>query len=73
MIKDKEDIFGLWDQGAKVFICGSSGLAKAVGKAARTLIKERVKAIDGSDVEEERLNKWFRENRNERFVTDVFA
>lgn len=73
MVKDKKDIFELWDQGAKVCICGSSGLAHEVGQAAKTLITERVKQRDGKDVEEEELTKWILEQRNERFVTDVFA
>jgi len=34
MIGDKDDIFELWDRGAKVFICGSSGLVYAVEQAA---------------------------------------
>lgn len=73
MIKEKNDVFELWDQGAKVFICGSSGMAHAVGQAAKELITERVKALGGADVDEEELKKWFLEHRNERFVTDVFA
>jgi len=32
-----------------------------------------VKARDGAEIEEEELKKWFLEQRNERFITDVFA
>lgn len=73
MIKDKDDIFDLWDRGAKVFVCGSSGLAEAVGSAARTLIMGKMNVEGEDDGVEERLRLWFTEMRNERFVTDVFA
>ena len=72
MLKDKEDVYAMWERGAKIFVCGSPGLAKAVGAAARQLVRDRM-AAKGKGVEEEKLREWFLHQRGERFVTDVFA
>jgi cytochrome P450 / NADPH-cytochrome P450 reductase len=71
MLKDKEDIVKLWEQGAKVFLCGSPGLVESVGKAARDIFKERA-VVKGLSVGDEEVEKWFSERRNVRFVADVF-
>lgn len=55
MMRDKEDIFRLWDEGAKVSVCGSPPLAEEFGKMARQLLRERAtakgKEIADGDVE----------------------
>ena len=70
--KDKEDVFKMWDQDARVYVCGSPQLAEAVGKVGRELVKARAKA-KGNEMSEEDVEKWLGGMRNERFVTDVFA
>lgn len=72
MLKDKEDVVRLWEQGAKVFLCGSPGLVESVGKAARDIVKERAVAKGLGCIGDEELEKWFSERRNVRFVADVF-
>ena len=72
MMHDKEDIHEMWAKGAKIFVCGSPAMAKAIGDTARTLVRERLKE-KGQEVEEEKLQEWFTSQRGERFVTDVFA
>jgi cytochrome P450/NADPH-cytochrome P450 reductase len=71
IIKDKEDVIKLWENGAKVFICGSSRLSKGVGEATRAIMKEESKQ-QGKELSEEDLREWFSKMRNERFVADVF-
>lgn len=72
MLKDREDTYAMWERGAKIFVCGSPVLAKAVATAAKQLVKDRLTA-KGREVEEEKLEEWFLHQRGERFVTDVFA
>ena len=75
-MRDKADVYAMWERGAKIFVCGSPSLAKAVGAAARGLVVERMEQKEregGKKVEEEELKDWFLQQRGERFVTDVFA
>jgi cytochrome P450 / NADPH-cytochrome P450 reductase len=71
IVKDKDDVYKLWEQGAKVYICGSNRLSKGVGEAARAIMKERSKQR-GKELSDEDLHEWFSKMRNERFVADVF-
>jgi len=57
IVKDKEDIIQMWGKNAKYFVCVSPEVAKAVGHAARVLVKD----------------DRFQQQRGERFVSDVFA
>ncbi|KAI7644936.1 cytochrome P450, partial [Hortaea werneckii] len=63
---------GLWDQGARVFVCGSRGLGESVKKVCLEIAKSR-REERGADVSEEALNQWFDRIRNERYSTDVFT
>jgi cytochrome P450/NADPH-cytochrome P450 reductase len=69
---DRADVFKLWDQGAKVYICGSREVGKAVeGVCVRLVMEwseEHMKCVST----EEKAREWFEKHRNERFATDVF-
>ncbi|KAM0557972.1 hypothetical protein ACHAPJ_005136 [Fusarium lateritium] len=70
---DRADTFRLWDQGAKVYICGSREIGKAVEDVCVRLAMERSKEKqEGAGVDEEKARAWFEKSRNERFATDVF-
>ncbi|KAF5023611.1 hypothetical protein F66182_4313 [Fusarium sp. NRRL 66182] len=70
---DRADVLELWDKGAKVFICGSRAIGKAVEDACIRLIMERSEAKnEGAAATEEEARAWFDKHRNERFATDVF-
>ena len=71
MSHDREDLYRLWDQGAKVLVCGSRDVGKAVEAVCVQLVQERASAR-GSEVTEEKARAWWDKQRNERYVTDVF-
>jgi len=68
---DRADVFKVWDQGAKVFICGSREIGKAVEDVCVRLAIEKAQQ-NGKDLTEEMARAWFERSRNERFATDVF-
>ncbi|KAK4508329.1 hypothetical protein PRZ48_002067 [Zasmidium cellare] len=72
LLADKERIVELWDQGAKVYVCGSRGLGESVKGACMEIAGESAKAR-GMTGSEEAVGRWFESIRNERFSTDVFA
>ncbi|KAF7906794.1 hypothetical protein EAF00_001072 [Botryotinia globosa] len=72
--KDKNDILRLWDEGARVYVCGGGAFVKEVGKAAREIVRERLKEkgvrIEGG---EEELEERFRNGLVDRCATDIFG
>lgn len=69
---DRDDVYKLWDRGAKIYVCGGRDVGKAVEEACVQLISERQGTKRGGAMSEEAARAWFDKQRNERFVTDVF-
>lgn len=78
MYRDKKDVSELWARGAKLFVCGSRSVGKAVEEACVRVILESAKEGKGEglaelrDLDYEGAKKWFEGIRNERYATDVF-
>lgn len=70
--RDADDVYELWDRGAKVYICGSRELGKAVEDACVQLVIDKARKEDGKETTEEEARAWLDKNRKERFATDVF-
>lgn len=68
MLKDMKDLLEVWQQGAKVFVCGSSRVGEAVKEA---ILKIRKDSGQGAD-DDEKDREWFEGLRNIRYVTDIF-
>lgn len=69
--EDRVEIRPLWKKGAKVFVCGSKGVADGVRDVTIRIRREDVEAYDVDESEED-TRKWFESLRNIRYVTDVF-
>lgn len=66
MFEQKERLFELWNDGAKLFVCGSRRVSNAVEAACVELLSE----LKGTDTESARA--FLDKHRNERFAMDVF-
>lgn len=69
--RDRKDVVGLYEQGARVYVCGSMGVGEAVRKVLVRIAKD-AKEQAGEVVTVESVEKWFEGIRNERYATDVF-
>lgn len=71
---DKKDILRLWDEGARVYVCGGGAFVKEVGRAAREIVKERLRE-KGEKIEgrEEELEERFKTGLVDRCATDIFG
>jgi cytochrome P450/NADPH-cytochrome P450 reductase len=71
---DREDVLRLWRGGAKVYVCGSGALAESVKGAMVRVFREEMERTRESGGEEgvDSAEKWFDEQRNVRYVMDVF-
>jgi cytochrome P450/NADPH-cytochrome P450 reductase len=72
VLRDRQDVFELWDRGAKIYVCGSREVANEVGVAAREMVVERMKEHGGKAGTAE-VEAWFEDKRNERFISDIFS
>jgi cytochrome P450/NADPH-cytochrome P450 reductase len=70
---DRAEIVELFDNGAKLFVCGSREVGEGVQERLIDIAKERIKEKEGREVSDEKAREWFEGLRNERFATDVFA
>ncbi|KAL5336528.1 putative cytochrome P450 [Aspergillus crustosus] len=64
---DKDDVLQLWKDGARVYVCGSGALAESVRGAMVKVFEEEIQREGVESAE-----KWFDEQRNVRYVMDVF-
>jgi len=72
LVAHGKEVLELWDNGARVYVCGSRDLEVGVKQAIHQLAEDRAKS-EGRDFSEERYEKWFESMRNVRFATDVFT
>lgn len=72
MYHDREDIYKLWDMGAKIYVCGSRDVGKGIEDACVAMIKESGTKKLAHIVSDEEARAWFEKLRNERYLTDVF-
>jgi cytochrome P450/NADPH-cytochrome P450 reductase len=72
VLRDREDVFALWDRGAKIYVCGSREVANEVGVAAREMVVERMRQRGGKEGAAD-VEAWFEDKRNERFISDIFS
>lgn len=76
MYHDKDELFKLWDQGARVYVCGSrdvgENVKQAVVKMGLERKRKRAEEAGEGEVGEESVLEWFEGIRNVRYVTDVF-
>ncbi|KAL4974704.1 cytochrome P450 [Aspergillus desertorum] len=66
ILADREDVVKLWRDGARVYVCGSGALAESVRGAMVAVLRDEMGTTnDGAE-------NWFDEQRNVRYVMDVF-
>ncbi|KAH6968090.1 cytochrome P450 [Fusarium avenaceum] len=70
--QEREMLSCLWDQGARVYVCGSNRVAKGVKDVFLRIAKEKSELDDGRPMTDDELEDWFSNVRNERYATDIF-
>lgn len=68
---DREEMVDLWQEGARVYVCGSRQLGEGVKQTLLRMRQEGCAAAGKPETEEETA-EWFVRIRNERYATDVF-
>ncbi|KAI0198880.1 bifunctional P-450:NADPH-P450 reductase [Astrocystis sublimbata] len=66
-----DKIMPLWDENARLYICGSRAIGEGVKEEILKLaMKQGVR--DGKEASEEKVKEWWEGLRNVRYATDVF-
>ncbi|KAK7993410.1 hypothetical protein PG989_006791 [Apiospora arundinis] len=71
LLRDRDDVLAMWDQGARIYVCGGSHMAKGVGQAASQIVMDRQRAR-GEETTEADVEDFKIRMRNERFIADIF-
>ncbi|KAI0436173.1 bifunctional P-450:NADPH-P450 reductase [Xylaria telfairii] len=66
-----DEIVPLWDQNARLYICGSRAIGEGVKAEVVKLIVDRIRGR-GEETTEENVEEWWEGLRNVRYATDVF-
>ncbi|KAM3552141.1 hypothetical protein MY1884_007364 [Beauveria asiatica] len=69
---DRDEIYKLWGQGARLYLCGSRAVGKGIEDACVELVKENPEREKSKEVTDEAARAWLNNLRNERFMADVF-
>ncbi|EWZ28976.1 cytochrome P450 [Fusarium oxysporum Fo47] len=69
--QDKEDFIELWEKGATVYVCGSRAMADSV-REVMIRVRTEMEKRSGGEMDFDEAKKWFDEQRNVRYVMDVF-
>lgn len=68
---DRKEIGELWENDAKLFVCGSKRVGEGVQDVAYRMKSAGGKCL-GKDYSQEEIKSWWSELRNVRYATDVF-
>lgn len=70
--RERKELSQLFEQGAKVFMCGSGALGKGVNEVVAKMAVEWRTAQGRDDATLEEATAWWEGLRNERYAVDVF-
>lgn len=70
--EERHDYTPLWDQGARLYVCGSRAVGDAVTETALRLYTAGEKKKHDKDISEDEAKQWWEQLRNARYATDVF-
>lgn len=63
---DRQEIVDLFEQGAKLFVCGSRDVGDGAQETLIKIAKETKTKKDGRDADDQKAREWFEGLRNER-------
>jgi cytochrome P450/NADPH-cytochrome P450 reductase len=69
---EREEMVKVFDDGAKVYICGSAMVDEGVAAVVKRIYMDRAQEL-GKPRTDEQVEEWFRDIRSDRYVTDVFS
>lgn len=72
IMKHKDEVLPLWEQNARLYICGSRAVGEGVKDEIITMRVNYEKRNGNDKITEEEVKEWWEGLRNVRYATDVF-
>ncbi|EKG22462.1 Flavodoxin [Macrophomina phaseolina MS6] len=69
----KEELTALWENGAKIYVCGSPKMAKAVKEVFANIAWDAARKNGDQEAAGMAAGEWFRRFENERCAVEIFA
>jgi cytochrome P450/NADPH-cytochrome P450 reductase len=86
MLEDREELVNLFEEGANIYVCGSTGVGAGIREACKEMylerrrmkhceLKEKGETPNGAELDEDQAAEQFFDNlrTKERYATDVFT
>ncbi|TVY52167.1 Bifunctional cytochrome P450/NADPH--P450 reductase [Lachnellula cervina] len=70
--EEREEMKPVFDSGAKLYVCGSSGVGEGVAATIKKIYDEAAEGL-GKPKTEEEIEEWFQGIKSDRYASDVFA
>ncbi|RDL29977.1 Bifunctional cytochrome P450 reductase [Venustampulla echinocandica] len=70
--EERERMREVFDQGAKLYVCGSNTVGEGIGVMIKKIYEEATEARGKSKTDEE-IESWFQDIKSNRYASDVFA
>jgi cytochrome P450/NADPH-cytochrome P450 reductase len=70
--EEREEMKKVFDQGAKLYVCGSAGVGEGVAATLKKIYEEAAEAMGKTKTEEE-IEDWWLAVKSDRYASDVFA
>ncbi|TGJ87230.1 hypothetical protein E0Z10_g1525 [Xylaria hypoxylon] len=68
----KDEVVPLWEQNAKLYICGSRAIGEGIKTEVVKMVLNREKERGNEEASEDSVKEWWEGLRNVRYATDVF-
>ncbi|KAK4653931.1 hypothetical protein QC762_0088670 [Podospora pseudocomata] len=65
-------VMDLWEQGARMYVCGSRLVNEGVKDVLKRMYVEGVQKQNGQDLTEAQVEEWWASTRRDRYAVDVF-
>jgi cytochrome P450 / NADPH-cytochrome P450 reductase len=70
--EERDEMKKVFDQGAKLYVCGSAGVGKSVEEVTKRIYEEAAETA-GKPRTEAEVEAWFQGIKTDRYASDVFA
>jgi cytochrome P450/NADPH-cytochrome P450 reductase len=70
--EEREEMTQQFNQGAKIYICGSAAVGEGVAKTIKKIYVENAKG-EGKEKNEKEVEEWFEGIKSDRYASDVFV
>jgi len=70
--EERDELKTIFDQGAKIYVCGSSMVGEGVASVTKRIYQDAAEALGKPQTDDE-VEEWFKNIKTDRYASDVFV